>query len=126
MTIAGSNCRINIWSISEDTDNVVGGAMTTGTVLYQNIPARFQSDQEDILLLQQGLETNKTFTFTLTPGYLVVHERDELEICQPSDHAYYGDRFRAVSVRHSDFNRRDPRNYMIIHATRSVEAHERQ
>lgn len=126
MTISGNNCRINIWSISEDTDNVVGGAMITGTVLYQNIPARFQSDREDILLFQQGLETNKTFTFTITPGYLVVHERDELEICQPIDHTYYGDRFRAVSVRHSDFNHRDPRNYLIIHATRSVEAHERQ
>jgi len=125
--IAGSNCRINIWHIDYDpNDDIVGGAVTTGSLVYQNVYARFQSDREDMIFLQQGLETTRTFTFTVFPSSMNIYERDELEVIQPTDHKYYGDRFRVISVRYSDFNIRDPRNYIILHATRSVEAHERQ
>lgn len=124
--IAGSNCRIDIWRISEDDDDIVGGAVITGTLQYQNVHARFQSDREDIMLLQQGLETLRTFTFTVFPITMNIYERDEVEVSYPTDHKYYGDRFRIVSVRYSDFNVRDPRNYIILHATRNVKAHANQ
>lgn len=124
--IAGSNCRIDIWRIISDDDDVVGGSVNTGSLQYQNVHARFQSDREDMLILQQGLETIRTFTFTVFPASMDIYERDEIEICQPTDHKYYGKRFRIMSVRYSDFNQRDPRNYIILHATRSVKAHERQ
>ena len=126
MTIAGSNCRVDIYRILEDSDDVVGGAVVTGTLQYQNVHARFQADREDMMFLQQGLETLRTYTFTVFPVSMDIKERDEIEVIQPTDHKYYGNRFRIMSVRYSDFNQRDPRNYIILHSTRSVRAHEQQ
>lgn len=124
--IAGSNCRVDIYRIENDADDVVGGAVVTGTLQYQNVHARFQSDREDMIFLQQGLETIRTFTFTVFPASMTIDERDELEVVQPTDHIYYGKRFRIKSVRYADFNQRDPRNYILLHTTRSVRAHEKQ
>ena len=126
MSIAGLNCRINIYRINFDPDDVVGGAVTTGTLQYQDVRARIQANPEEQLLLQQGLETIRTFTATLIPGTLDIRERDEIEVSQPIDHNYYGDRFRITGVRFSDFNKRNPRNYMMLTLQRSVRAKSRQ
>ncbi len=126
MTMAGLNCRVDIYRINYGDDDDVGGAVTTGTVQYQGISARIQPSSPEQLLLQQGLETNRTFQATIVPGTLTIHERDEIEVVQPTDHAYYGDRFRVIGVQASDLNRRDPRNYMILHLSRSVRAHSKQ
>ncbi len=126
MTLAGLNCRVDIWRVNFGDDDAVGGAMVTGTVQYQNILARVQPSPPEQLLLQQGLETERTFRATIVPGTLIVYERDEIEVVQPIDHAYYGDRFRVIGVQASDLNRRDPRNYMILHLSRSMRAHSKQ
>lgn len=126
MTLAGLNCRIDIWRVGYGDDDAVGGAMVTGTVQYQNILARVQPSPPEQLLLQQGLETERTFRATIVPGTLTIYERDEIEVVQPTDHAYYGDRFRVIGIQISDLNRRDPRNYMILHLSRSVRAHSQQ
>lgn len=122
---AGLNKKAHIWRMSTQDDSV-GGAMATGTVRYYNVPIRMQANPDEQLLLQQGLETQKTFSATLKPGTLDIRERDELEIVAPVDDFYYGDRFRIRSVRHSDFNTRDPRNYIMLELVRSVRAHDSQ
>jgi hypothetical protein len=126
MTIAGSNVRANIWRISWGADDVVGGAVTTGTLYYQNVYARFQANPEEQLILQQGLETVRTYTATIILGTLDIRERDEFEVSKPTDHRYYGERFRIIGVQYTDLNKRDPRNYMILQMTRSVRAHDKQ
>ena len=127
MTIAGLNCRVDIYRINYDSDDVVGGAMITGTLQFQGVLARIEANPtEPLLVQQQGLETLKTFTATLIPGTLAIRERDELEVAKPTDHVYYGDRFRIVEFRHSNLNKRDPRNYMMVQMTRSVRAHDQQ
>lgn len=123
MTIAGLNLRIDIWRITFSEDDYVGGAVTTGTILYHDIQARIEQAPAQQLLLQQGLEIVKTFTVTLIPGTLDVHERDEIMIVEPSDHIYHNSVFRVVGVHHTDFNPRDPRNYLILYATRNEGAH---
>jgi len=126
MSIAGLNCRIDIWRINYANDDIVGGAVITGTLQYQNVAARIQANPEEQLLLQQGLETIRTFTATLIPGTLDIRERDEIEVSQPLDHNYYGQRFRVNGVSYSDFNARNPRNYMMLTLQRSVRAKSRQ
>ena len=126
MTIAGLNCRIDIWRVGYGDDDAVGGAVTTGTVQYQGILARVQPSPPEQVFLQQGLETDKFFQATIVPGTLTIYERDELEVVQPTDHKYYGDRFRIVGVQDVDLNVRDPRNYMILQLSRSVRAHSLQ
>jgi len=125
MTLAGNNIKISLWRINYDDDNSVGGAVTTGTCLGI-YPARLQANPEEQLLLQQGLETERTFKLNLVPGYIDIRERDEIEVYAPTDHVYYGQRFRVRSVSYSSMNKRDPRNYMMITLTRDVRAHDRQ
>lgn len=124
--IAGQNCKFDIWRMTMLDDDSVGGAQVSGSVVYQNIPARFQQMPEQQLLLHQGLETERFFTANIVPGTLEVYERDEVEVVAPSDHQYYGDRFRVVGRRWADFPPRDPRNYMMLTLTRSVRAHDEQ
>ena len=126
MTIAGVNCRVDVWRYAWADDDSTGGAVTTGTLYYQDIMARIQANPEQQLIMQQGLETVRTYTVTLIPGTLDIRERDEIEVVKPTDHHYYGDFFRVIGVRYTDLNPRDPRNYMILQTSRSERAHSKQ
>jgi len=121
--MAGNNVRFDLWHFTFPSDDDVGGAQPSGTVLYTSIQGRFQAQPASQLLLQQGLETERTYTAWLIPGTLNVRERDELELVEPFDHHYHGDRFRIIRVQYSDHNPRDPRNYILVYMIRSVEAH---
>ena len=123
---AGMNLKFNIWRIEVDDDDYVGGALHTGTVVYYGAMGRMQANPEEQLVLQQGLETVRTFTIMLQKGDLDIRERDEAEVIAPYDHPYLNKRFRILSVSYSNFNPRNPNNYMMLQATRSVRAHRRQ
>ena len=121
--VAGINSKVRIWRLSNKDDDVVGGAMLSGTVQYANILCRMDAIPSEQLLLQQGLETTKMFTATLVPGNLDIRERDELEIIAPYDHVYLGNRFRIIEVRRQIFNARNPNNYMVVTMDRRIRAH---
>ena len=124
--VAGLNSRCMIWRITQDADDIVGGAVITGTVVYENVLTRFESEPEDQIFAAQGLETLRTYKATIVPGTLHIKERDELEITYPFDHPYHGDRFRVTSMQYSTHNPRDPRNYVLLGLVRSVRAHSLQ
>jgi hypothetical protein len=124
--VAGLNVQFDIWRWNYASDDEVGGAVTTGTYTYYAVPGRFQQQPEEQFFLQQGLETVKTFTCIITPATLDVKERDEIKVSCPGNHYYFGDWFRIINARPSDFNPNDPRNYLMLTLTRSVEAHGNQ
>ena len=124
--VAGLNIRVNVWRITTPIDDHVGGALITGTVIYHDVQARMEEVPAQMLLVQQGLETLSTFRMTLVPGTLTIYERDEVEVVQPRDHYYYGQRFRVKNVSHSSFNPRDPRNYLMLVLNRSDRMHDLQ
>lgn len=124
--MAGYNIRVNIWRMSNDPDDHVGGSMITGSVVYQDVQAFMQEQEVEQLIVQQGLETVSVFNVNIIPGTLIIHERDEIEITQPKDHYYYGQRFRIMSFRRSSHNPRDPRNYILLLVTRSDRMHRQQ
>jgi len=123
MSIAGSNVKVDIWRITTPDDDTAGGALVSGTVIYSHYPARIQQQPEQMLLLQQGLETMKVFTALMTPGTLDIRERDELEVVLPMNYQIYGQRMRIINARPADFAPNDPRNYMMLTMTRSVRSH---
>jgi hypothetical protein len=123
---AGLNLRCNIWRYTEDTDDAIGGAILTGTVVYYNVQFRLEEQPTQQLLLQQGLETQKTFDGIISPGWLVVKERDEIEVTFPVDDLKYGQVFRIVNARPTSFNTRDPRSYISLTLVRSERAHSLQ
>ena len=125
--MAGINCRASIWRWTFATDDSVGGAYPTGTFIYTDALAFMQEQQEEMLLTQQqGLETRKIFKANLYPGWYAIKEEDEFEVNAPTDHTFYGDRFKIIRVAHSSHNRRDPRGYVMLTMTRSEVAHAHQ
>ena len=124
--MAGYNIRASIFRMNNDPDDVVGGAMITGSLVYEQVISRMQGAKPVQALLQQGLETERTFTALVIPGTLDIRERDEYEITEPFDHVYHGMRFRIVGVLYSDFNPRNPNNYLILSLVRSVRSHSTQ
>lgn len=123
MAIAGANARANIWRLNYNSDDEVGGANVTGTVVYYQTWIRIQQNKPEQLLMQQGYETGRFLTATVVPGTLDIREKDELEIVLPLDSIYYGKRFRVVGSRQASHNPRDPRNYIILDLVRSERAH---
>ena len=120
---AGMTSRVKIIRIDYDDDDVVGGAMITGSVAHVNVEARIESNPEEQVLLQQGLQTLRTFNAIIVPGSLDVRERDELEVTAPVHHPYYGVRFRITGVQYSSMDRYNPNNYMRLSMIRDVVSH---
>ncbi len=124
---AGYNTRVRIWRIDYADDDIVGGAVVTGTVVYPYVMARIEANAQEQLLMQQpGLETLRTFNALIVPGTLDVRERDELEVTAPTHHSYYAVRFRIVGVQFSSMDKYNPNNYMRLSMTRGVRSHANQ
>lgn len=120
---AGSNIRGTIWRITFPTDDSVGGALATGTPVYENVSLRLQASTPDQAFVQQGLETLRAFEAILRPATMVIQERDELEVTWPYTHRFYGERLRVAGVTESDFHPQDKRGYIVLSLTRSERAH---
>jgi hypothetical protein len=123
MSIAGSNVIGRIWRISQDTDNSSGGAMITGTVVHERVHLRIQQQPEEMLLLQQGYETPKTWTALCDPVTLDIDERYELEIYLPTNYYLTNKRLRITNHRPADFTPSDARNYVLLTLMRMHKSH---
>lgn len=121
--MAGYNLIFDVERINYSPDDIVGGAVTTGTVLHQGVFGRLQGNPPEAILLMQGIETPRTFRMTVRPGNLDIRERDYVRVTFPPNHPYYNQNLRIVGVTFSNFVPDDPRNYMIVDVMRSVEAH---
>ena len=121
--MAGYNTKVRIYRMATLDDDEVGGAIVSGTVVHPYIRARIEANPEEQLLLQQGLESHRTFNALIIPGSLDIRERDELEVIAPTNHVYYGDRFRIVGIQYSSMDTSNPNNYTRLSLTRSVLAH---
>lgn len=123
---AGSNCRVSVWRWLFVEDDSVGGAEPTGTYVYNDMIAFLQEEKVEQVLLQQGLEVPRLFTANVVPSWYTIYERDEIEIMAPTDHGYYGERFRVIDSHRSSHNRRDPRGYLMLTLVRSERSHGQQ
>lgn len=98
---AGLNIRIDVWRMTVNEDDVVGGAVVTGTVAYQGLAARLTMRRPSQLLLEQALETEKIADLLVQGRNVTIFERDEIQIVWPLTHAFYNDRFRVLGVQPS-------------------------
>lgn len=123
---AGSNITFQIWRMSDNQDDYVGGNVISGSVVYTDVRARMQAKPINQVFIEQGLETHKVFSAIIIPGTLDIRERDEVEVTNPFDHHFYGNKFRVEGVEYSDFNPRDARNYIMLQLTRFEMSHTQQ
>lgn len=99
-------------------DDAVGGAMITGSVAYDNVSIRFTPQKSSLLLLEQGLETNRFVKVMLYPASLVIYERDEIEVVAPAYHPQFGQRLRVIELNRTGIHPADPRGFLSIVAER--------
>lgn len=114
---AGLNLKVDITKISNLTDDAVGGAVVTGTVVISNLPAQLTARRPSQVMLEQGLETEAIFDFsanvTKNKAVIDMEERYEIQVVQPVGHPLFGLRFRVQGVQPG---RRRPK-YATLHLT---------
>lgn len=117
--VAGLDLKVNIIQINYSNDDSIGGAVTTGTPVYTNLPASLTPRRPSQASLEAGLETDAIYDFTCTAKFygsqVTIYERDEIQVTWPLTHPLYNLRFRVTGV---GPGRRRP-NYAGIHCTTS-------
>lgn len=126
---AGFDHILRVWRESYmitgvSTDDSIGGANPTGTIIYDNVEGRIFIEKPVMAILQQGLETLKIFTANVSPLAINIQENDIVDVVAPVNSFYYGDRFRVIGVRHPSLGPSDPRRYVNITMRRWEIAHE--
>lgn len=118
---AGLNIKVAVWRMVQQTDDEIGGAMLSGTLVYNNEPARIEPNRPSVLLLDQGLDVDESFQMIWHPHD--VRERDEIEVTWPSQHRFYGKRLRISSLQNTAMNPLDSRDYMVVTLRRKDYGH---
>ena len=125
--IASLNTKGRIWRFTTPSDDDQGGAVPTGTVLYDPVFSRIRSEKPTLALLEQGLETPEIFTAMLSyihyspSGTFDVQHNDQYEVTYPPISPYYGEKFVIIGVRPTSFN--DVRRYLQVTLRRFETAH---
>lgn len=122
---AGFNQILRVWRYSTPlgTDDVSGGAQPTGTVLYPGVEGRIYLPSPTMALLDQGLETGKIFTISISGMAIDTRENDVVECVAPVNSFYYGDMFRIIGTPRPSIASNDSRRYLIANARRYELAH---
>lgn len=119
---AGNNCRVRAIRLVY-TDDEVGGAYPSGTVLHESLEARLDEDSTDSAFIQQGLETTKVFSGMIWGWQLQIIEQDEIEVISPPNHRYFGKRFRVEDARYDSRHPSIKQGYLLVKLTRSQTSH---
>lgn len=114
---AGLNVKVRIWGMFNDDDDAVGGAQMSGTLRYDNISARIESQMPSPLLLDQGAEVMRMMDCIVRPGNLTIEEFDEVEIVT-SNHPFCFERLLVERVQHSSLHPGDPRSMVKLKLSR--------
>jgi len=86
-----------IWRFTYSDDSV-GGALPTGTVIYPQVFARIFTEKPTLAILEQGLEVPEMFSAILEPGNFILQHNDQFEGIGPNISPYIGKRFRIISI----------------------------
>lgn len=116
---AGNNLLAKFWRKSYPVNDIVGGALPSGTVTYENVQGRIQAATPIPAFAMQGVETSKIMIGTFFPGSLDIQEYDECEVTSPPNHPYFGFKFRIDTVQPPNYHPSDPRGVLILTMVRS-------
>lgn len=116
---AGLNLRGVVWRFTaRNSDDTIGGAVPTGTILYTPVFSRISSKKPTQALLEQGLETPEIFEAQLSyvgyspTGTFDVQHNDQYQVTFPPISEYYGKKFVIIGIQHQSFN--DQRRFLTV------------
>lgn len=119
----GLNIKIRVWRVSNQPDDAIGGALLSGTILHDYVPARLDPIKPEMVLLQQGYEIDSVFncmTHRLNP---MVKEKDEIEVIFPDYHPFYHELLQIRGIQFSSLNPYDSRDFILMTVKRKNYAH---
>jgi hypothetical protein len=95
---AGMVSKGRIIRFSNPSDDDQGGAVPTGTVLYDPVFARISEKRGTQALLEQGLETPSIYNAIFEPGTMALESNDVYEDHYYPASPYYGKKFVIIGV----------------------------
>lgn len=108
---AGLNLRATIYRKSAQSDDRVGGAVPSGTVVFTNLPVSLSQDRPSMNFASQGRETRTSLVLTTRGSlgdfngnqttYEGIQEDDEIVITWPVQSQYYQLRFLVTGEQQS-------------------------
>lgn len=99
---AGLNSRGVIWKFTY-ADDSQGGAVPSGSILYNNVYARISTKRSTQALLEQGLEVPRIFDVIFEPGYMQLQTNYVYEDLLPAS-PYYTKKFVIIGVHPPSLN----------------------
>jgi len=121
--MAADNVSFSVTRISWGSDDAVGGAVVTGSVVYACVWGWMAENKPAQESLDQGIEIHKTASILIreygasTVPYNIV-ERDEIKVTGPAEHEYIGKQFRVMSVEHMPTHPRHRNRQMRLTVSR--------
>lgn len=91
--------RVDVIRRVPGDDDAVGGAQSTGSVIHESVPAAISAISPTQRSLEQGLEVEAMFNFTVRSHNVSLIEKDEIRVVFPTWHEYYNQTFRIRGVR---------------------------
>jgi hypothetical protein len=120
---AGLNKVARLIRFSYPADDSVGGAVPSGTVLYENLFVRIESAEPTLALLEQGLQTPTIYNALLFAGNIDIEHNDQIEVVAPQNTWFYGKKFRVIGVQRSSNHSAQDRNQIRVTLRRFEESH---
>jgi hypothetical protein len=120
---AGINRIAELITFSYPSDDIVGGAQPSGTVLYQNLNVRIKSEEPVMALIQQGVQTPTIYTALVFPGNITVRHNDQIHFTAPVNDWFYDKKFRVIGVQRSSNHPNLDSNQIRITLKRFEESH---
>jgi|WetSurMetagenome_2_1015567.scaffolds.fasta_scaffold00049_86 hypothetical protein len=120
---AGLNIHVRFWRMTTPVDDEIGGALPTGTIIYDDISARIEPVRPDYILIQQGIETTNLYTCVCRPPNLAIKEYDEVEVVFPLNHNLINKRMLVRNIQDTSIHPSDSRGYLILTLQRKFDAH---
>lgn len=114
----GLNLRGNIIRMNQQTDDSVGGAILSGTVVGNNLLMAIYSRRPSQISLEQGLEVEALFDATVKCG-VAIQERDLVEVTCPESSPHYGLKFRVMGVQAARRTRASERHLTLVRTRQS-------
>lgn len=120
---AGLNQVARLIRFSYPADDVVGGAVPSGTIVHENLFIRIISEEPTQALLEQGLQTPTIYTGLLFSGNIDINHNDQIEVVAPQLSWFYGKKFRVIGVQRSSNHPAQDRNQIRVTMRRHEESH---
>ena len=96
--IPGYNLKVNVIRMNNTDDDIVGGAVITGTTVLTDQPCAIGATRPTQQSLEQGLEVEAIYNLSIRQCGITLIERDLVEVVCPSNSPLYGLQFRIIGV----------------------------